>query len=117
MTVTILIDHDLIFYEVYIKARKLSLGAILGRSKALSTSLCLTVVAYGIIVALIALKTLPVTSVAAPIASALVLSRKFGTFKKPSEPPPFYVPFTANALLSDWIFSLVLALSLAIPFH
>ncbi len=117
MTVTILIDHDLIFYEVYIKARKFSLGAILGRSRALSTSLYLTLVAYGLIIVLIALKTLPVISVAAPIASALVLSRKLGTLKKPSEPPPFYVSFTANALVSDWIFSLVLALSLVIPLH
>jgi 1,4-dihydroxy-2-naphthoate octaprenyltransferase len=112
-----LIDHDLIFYEVYVKARKLSLGAILGRSKALSTSLYLTLVAYGLIFALVALKILPVTSVAAPIASGLVLSRKSETFKKPAEPPPFYVPFTANALLSNWIFSLVLAVSLVIPIH
>jgi len=117
MTVTILIDHDMIFYEVYIKARKLSLGAILGRSRALSASLYLTLFAYGLVVGLIALKTLPVTSLAAPIASGLVLSRRFGTFRKPSEPPPFYVPFTANALLSDWTFSLILAVSIATPPH
>jgi 1,4-dihydroxy-2-naphthoate polyprenyltransferase len=117
MTVTVLIDHDMIFYEVYVKARKLSLGAVLGRSRALSASLYVTLVAYALVIALIALKTLPVTSVAAPIASALILSRKFGTFAKPSEPPPFYVPFTENALLSDWIFSLVLAVTIAIPFH
>ena len=117
MTVTVLIIHDMIFYEVYVKARKLSLGVVLGRLRALRASLYLTLIAYGLVIALIVLKTLPVTSVAAPIASALVLSSKFGTFRNPSEPPPFYVPFTKSALLSDWIFSLALAVSIAIPFH
>jgi 1,4-dihydroxy-2-naphthoate polyprenyltransferase len=117
MTVTILIDHDMIFYEVYVKARKFSLAAVLGRSKALSTSLYFTLVAYGFVIALIAVRALPVSSAVAPITSALVLSRKFGTFGKPNEPPPFYVPFTENALISDWLFSLVLAVSIAIPLH
>ncbi|HYB04407.1 MAG TPA: prenyltransferase, partial [Nitrososphaerales archaeon] len=32
MTVTILVDHDMIFFEVYQRAKKFSLGAVLGRS-------------------------------------------------------------------------------------
>ncbi len=117
MTVTILIDHDMIFYEVYQKARKFSLGAVLGRPKALAISLYLTIFAYALVVVLITVRILPILSLAAPIVSAAILSRKSGTFKKSKEPPPYYLPFTINALLSNWIFSLVLAITIAIPFH
>lgn len=117
MTVTILIDHDLIFYEVYSKARKLSLGTVLGRSSALKVSLVLTLAAYLLIIGLVLRDELPMTSLAAPLVSALILSRKASTFRKGAEPPPYYLSFTVNALLSDWLFSLVLAVTLAFPFH
>ncbi|MFI5420526.1 MAG: prenyltransferase [Nitrososphaerales archaeon] len=115
MTVTILIDHDLIFYEVYSKARKLSLGTILGRATALKSSLALTMIAYTIIIGLVGARELPITCLAAPLLSAVILFRKASTFRRGSELPPFYLPFTVNALLSDWIFSLVLAITIAIP--
>jgi 1,4-dihydroxy-2-naphthoate octaprenyltransferase len=117
MTVTILIDHDLIFYEVYSKARKFSLGTVLGRAGALKASLIFTLISYAIIVGLVAFRELPFTSIAAPIVSALILSRKASIYKRASEPPPFYLSFTVNALLSDWLFSLVLAITIALPFY
>ncbi len=117
MTVTILIDHDMIFYEVYQKARKLSLGAVLGRPKALKASLILTIFSYVIVVLLVAERMLPLQSLLALALSALILSRKAGTFKKSHEAPPYYVPFTVNALLSNWIFSLMLAITIAVPLH
>jgi 1,4-dihydroxy-2-naphthoate octaprenyltransferase len=114
MTVTILMDHDMIFFEVYQRAKKFSLGAVLGRSRALSTSLYLTIFSYAAVVALVATGVLPLLSLAAPVASAIVLSRKSGAFRRSGELPPFYVPFTVNALLSDWVFSLVLAITAAL---
>lgn len=114
MTVTILVDHDMIFYEVYIRAKKFSLGTILGRSRALSASLLLTLLAYALVVIYVATRILPLISLAAPIISGLILARKSGTFKKSKEPPSFYVPFTVNALLSNWIFSLVLAITITL---
>jgi len=117
MTVTILVDHDMIFYEVYQKAKKFSLGAVLGRSRALSASLYMTIFSYALIIVLVATRVLPIASLAAPAVSAMVLSRKAWTFRRPKEPPPFYVPFTANAMLSNWLFSLVLAITIALPVH
>jgi 1,4-dihydroxy-2-naphthoate polyprenyltransferase len=116
MTVTILIDHDLIFYEVYSRARKLSLGTVLGRATALKSSLVFTLIAYMIIIGLVGARELPVTCLAAPLLSAAIVFRKASTFRKGSEPPPFYLPFTVNALLSDLVFSLVLAITIAVPF-
>jgi 1,4-dihydroxy-2-naphthoate octaprenyltransferase len=114
MTVTILLYHDLIFVEVYSKAQKLSYAAKFGRKIALYTSLVLTALSYAFIIGLVLVRTLPLLSLAAPIVSILILLRKAGTFRKPNEPPPNYVPFTANGLLSNWLFGLVLAISLVI---
>ncbi|MDG6922310.1 MAG: prenyltransferase [Nitrososphaerota archaeon] len=112
MTVTVLIYHDLIFYEVYSASKKMSLGAVLGRARSLTASLALTAIAYSIVFVLVGVKILPLWSCLAPLASAIVLARKSGVFKKPNEPPPYYVPITVNGMISNWIFSAVLALSI-----
>ena len=114
MTVTVLIDHDLIFYEVYTASKKMSLGTVLGRERALSASLILTIISYALILALIAVRLLPVWGCLAPVSSAIVLARKAKTFRRPNEPPPHYLPFTVNGMMSNWTFSLVLALSILI---
>ncbi len=114
MTVTILLYHDLIFYEVYRKANKISYAARLGRSAALRTSLLLTLLAYASIIALVAMGTLPRWSLAAPASSLLVLLRKRGGFARPNEPPPYYLPFTLNGLISNWVFASILVASLLI---
>jgi 1,4-dihydroxy-2-naphthoate polyprenyltransferase len=114
LTVTILMDHDLIFYEVYRKSRKYSLATILGKKNALAASAGMSVASYLMIIALVAGGILPIYALGAPIVSMAILMRKRTDFKRSSEPPPFYVPFTVNALLSDWLFSLALAIAIAI---
>ena len=113
-TVTILIDHDLIFYEVYVKAKKFSLAAVLGRSRALYASLIMTVLSYFIVLALIFFSLLPVWCIAAPLASVAILLSKVRTFVQPNEPPPHYVPLTETALIANWVFALVLAIAVVI---
>ncbi len=112
ITVTILIDHDLIFYEVYSKAGKLSLATVLRRDGALRASLLLTLVSYGFTIFLILIRVLPFQAIAAPVASGLLLARKAKTYAHPNEPPPYYLPFTVNGMLADWTFSLLLAIAL-----
>jgi 1,4-dihydroxy-2-naphthoate polyprenyltransferase len=112
LTVTILIDHDLIFYEVYSQAKKFSLATVLGRGKALYVSLCLTILAFGLVVSLVLIQFLPLASLLAPVVSSLVLLRKAKTYKIADGAPHFYAPFTENALFSNWLFALVLALSI-----
>jgi 1,4-dihydroxy-2-naphthoate octaprenyltransferase len=112
MTVTILIDHDLIFYEVYEKSGKLSLATRLGRKRALQASLVLTLLCFTLIFAYVALHLLPVWSLAAPLFSGAVLSRKWRTYSEASRSPPYYVPFTLNSLIANWLFTLLIALTL-----
>jgi 1,4-dihydroxy-2-naphthoate polyprenyltransferase len=111
VTVTILLGHDMIFYEVYSKARKLSLATILGRKRTLHISLGLTLLSYLIVIILVAVKMFPIWSIAAPALSALVLSRTASTYRQPSNPPPYYLPFTVNGLLANWVLGLVLVVS------
>jgi 1,4-dihydroxy-2-naphthoate polyprenyltransferase len=111
-TVTILMDHDMIFYEVYSKSRKLSLTTVLGKKYALYVSACLSMLSYFLVVVLVATRILPSVVLAAPIISVFILFRKWKVFTKHDAPPPFYVPFTVNALYADWVLSLCLALAL-----
>ncbi len=111
-TVTILMDHDLIFYEVYSRSRKLSLTTVLGKKNALYFSACLSILSYALVTALVTTRILPLVVLAAPIISASILFRKWKVFTKHDGPPPFYVPFTVNALYADWALSLCLALVL-----
>lgn len=112
MTVTILVDHDLIFYEVYSKSKKMSLATILGRERALMFSLVATMISYLLVVGFFLIGIVQVYALLAPLFSALILARKSKTFLRPKEPPPFYVPFTLNGLFANWGFSLILALAL-----
>jgi 1,4-dihydroxy-2-naphthoate polyprenyltransferase len=111
LTVTILIDHDLIFYEVYSTAKKFSLATVLGRAKSLRASLSMTLFSYLFVLILVAFRVLPVWSFLAPVGSALIMLRKAGTFRKPGATPPEYVPFTVNGMLANWCFSLLLAIT------
>ncbi len=114
MTVTILIDHDLIFYEVYSKARKYSLATVLGRRNALRASLGLTAVSFTMVIGLVLTHLLPVWSLLALIISGIILLRKRSTYFEPNQPPPFYLPFTVNGLMANWLFALSLALTILI---
>jgi 1,4-dihydroxy-2-naphthoate polyprenyltransferase len=111
ITVTVLLDHDMIFYEVYAKARKLSLAIILGRKRTLDVSLAFTMLSYVTVLVLVAVRIFPIWSIAAPVFSAIVLSRTLSTYRQPANPPPFYVPFTVNGLFANWVLGLVLAVS------
>jgi 1,4-dihydroxy-2-naphthoate octaprenyltransferase len=114
MTVTILLDHDLIFFEVYRASKKLSLTTVLGRKKALKLSFALTIASYVVILMLAAYRILPVSSILAPLASAFVLFEKWKVYFGEDGPPPLYASFTLRAMLSNWTFSLLLALALAL---
>ncbi|MHB1908805.1 MAG: UbiA family prenyltransferase [Nitrososphaerales archaeon] len=114
MTVTILMNHDLMFYEVYSTAKKFSLGTVLGRKKSLRVSLFLTLSSYLMVATLYFAALLPIWSLLAPLFSGLILLRKREVFSKPNEKPPFYASFTLHSLISNWVFSFLIALSLLI---
>ncbi len=112
LTVTILIDHDLIFYEVYSKCAKMSLATVLGRRGALKLSLFLSVVAYSIMIGISLAGMIPLWTPLAAVVGGLLLARKRGVYSQSKEPPPYYLPFTVNGMIANWAFSLILALTL-----
>lgn len=114
LTTTVLINHDMIFYEVYSASSKMSLGVVLGRSRALKTSLALSIFSYAFLLFLISIGTLPISCAIAPIVSGLVLARTGKIFGRPREPPPSYVPLAINGMTANWIFALLLGLTVLI---
>jgi 1,4-dihydroxy-2-naphthoate polyprenyltransferase len=112
LTVTILIDHDLIFYEVYSTAKKFSLVVVLGRSRSLRVSLILTAIAYCSVLFLVAFGVIPIYSLVAPIAGSAILLRKARIFEEPNRAPPYYVSFALNGMFANWIFGVTLAAAL-----
>lgn len=111
LTVTVLINHDMIFYEVYRASHKMSLGAVLGRSISLKISLAMTLFSYAFLIILISLGVLPFWSVISPIVSGLVLVRSAKLFGQPNGPPPSYIALATDGMLADWMFSLLLGLT------
>lgn len=111
LTVTVLMNHDMIFYEVYRASKKMSLAAILGRSRALKTSLAMTVFSYAFILLLIGVGIVPLWCVIAPIVSVIILARRAKIYGQPNGPPPSYIPLATNGIVADWIFTLLLGLT------
>ncbi len=111
LTVTVLMNHDMIFYEVYRASKKMSLGAKLGRSRALKSSLAMTLFSYVFVLFLIGVRLLSIWCVIAPIVAFLILARRAKIYGQPNGPPPSYIPLATNGIIADWIFALLLGLT------
>lgn len=112
LTVTVLINHDMIFYEVYSNSKKFSLATVLGRSRALKASLLMTLVSYALIFILVVGGILSWQCCLAPVVSGFILARTGRIFTRPNEPPPGYIPHAMNGMIANWVFSFLLGLSL-----
>jgi 1,4-dihydroxy-2-naphthoate octaprenyltransferase len=110
LTTGILISHDMIFQEVYIEAKKLSLEAVLGRKLATQVFSVTGVLAYVVVFALIAAGFLPWYSLAVLLALPVFLT--VADFKGVERPPPAYGPRTIRAFLHSVLFTALLAASL-----
>ena len=112
LTVDVLLTHDMIFYDSYKEAGKRSLTVVLGRVRAEWLTFALAAAAYGIALALIAVRVLPLTCALVVLALPIFLRRGIPSGKERS--PPEYGLRTQNLFIHSVAFSILLAAGLLI---
>jgi 1,4-dihydroxy-2-naphthoate octaprenyltransferase len=112
LTTTILLNHDMIFYDVYVQGRKFSLTAVIGRRNTAFVSLGPTAFAYAFTIYLAVARVVPAYSLAALIPAVLIVKNLPTYVKKKGAIPPEYVKITGSAMLADILFGVVFTISL-----
>jgi 1,4-dihydroxy-2-naphthoate polyprenyltransferase len=112
LTVSVLVTHDMIFYESYREAGKRSLTVVLGRVRAEWAALILTASAYAFILALVGLSVLPVTCAVVVLALPIFVRRGMPSGRPKS--PPEYGSQTQALFIHSVMFSVLLAAGLLI---
>jgi 1,4-dihydroxy-2-naphthoate octaprenyltransferase len=110
LTVAVLINHDMIFYDSYKSAGKKTLTVRLGRGKASYLSTAIAAAAYLIATALIAVGYLPPLCLLIFAAFPLFFSLIANTGKELT--PPEYGARTARAFMHSIAFGLLMVLGL-----
>jgi 1,4-dihydroxy-2-naphthoate polyprenyltransferase len=112
LTVSVLVTHDMIFYESYREAGKRSLTVVLGRVRAEWAALILTASAYAFILALVGLSVLPLSCAVVVLALPIFIRRGMPSGKAKS--PPEYGSQTQALFIHSVMFSVLLAAGLLI---
>jgi len=107
LTTAVLVTHDLIFLDVYQQSGKRSLAVVLGRRNAATLSSVLSVMAYVVLLGLVAIRVVPVTGLVALAAAPLLL--KTTDFGRKELGPPEYGKRTVLAFLDSSLFTFLLA--------
>jgi 1,4-dihydroxy-2-naphthoate octaprenyltransferase len=113
LTTSVLINHDQIFYDPYLKAEKRSFTVTVGRKPAMTTALILTLLSYAIVLAAALGKLIPITTLLVFLTLPLfIMQTKFYT--TPAQSPLHYVKLTQTTFALSVIFGVLLALGLAV---
>lgn len=108
LTAVVLLNHDMIFHDVYKEGGKRSLVVVMGRTAAAKFSLLLSIISYPFLLLMILIGVFPVTaSVAFP--SLAILALLVRTFLKPNLQIPDYVKATTISLVHSLAFAVLLA--------
>lgn len=110
LTVNVLLTHDMIFLDPYKAANKRSLTVVLGRVRTETLAFGFAILAYLVVLALVATRTIPLTG--ALVVLALPLLLKGGRPAKQDRPVPTYGERARLFFLHSVAFSLLLALGL-----
>jgi 1,4-dihydroxy-2-naphthoate octaprenyltransferase len=113
LTTTVLMNHNQIFFEPYTKTGKRTLTIVLGRERALYTTIFLTALAYAVVISLSLLQITPITSLLVLFAVPLTLRQVKLSLKK-DKILPEYANLTQITFLGDIAFGLLLALGLVL---
>ena len=111
LTVSLLMNHDQIFFDAYQKGSKLSLTVTLGRQKATLTVFVMTVASYVMIVAAAIEKVLPFSALLVLLTIPLFIVQT-KLYRTPAPSPLQYVKLTQTTLALSTVFGLLLSLSL-----
>jgi 1,4-dihydroxy-2-naphthoate polyprenyltransferase len=107
LTTSILISHDIIYYDAYKAAGKRSITVVLGRSKAATLSASLSVLGYALLPVMVAVGLVPTSGLVAFAALPLLL-RSAG-LRRNGNGPEEYGARTMAAFLDSTVFTLLLA--------
>ncbi len=108
LTTGILVTHDLIYYEPYKESGKRSLTVVLGKKRAARLSSVLPLIAYGLLLVLVAARLAPPLCLLSLVASPLMA--KFADFAGTERPPPEYGTRTGFVFIHSALFTLLVAL-------
>lgn len=113
LTTSLLINHDQIFYDPYLKAGKRSFTVTVGRKTAMSTALILTLFSFAIVFAASLSRVMPTTALLVFLTLPLFITQT-RLYRTTAQSPLHYVKLTQTTLALSVIFGVLLALGLAL---
>lgn len=113
LTTSVLINHDQIFYDPYVKAGKRSFTVTVGRKPAMTTALILTLLSYAVMLAAALGKLMPITTLLVFLTLPLFIMQT-KLYTTPAQSPLHYVKLTQATFALSVIFGVLLALGLAV---
>ncbi len=109
LTADLLLNHDLIFHDVYREGGKRSLAVVLGRPAAAKLSMLLSSICYPFILVMIMLGVFPITTAAA-FLGLIALALLVRIYSKPDLQIPDFAKATTLSLIHSLAFGILLAL-------
>lgn len=106
LTTSVLVTHDLIYFDAYLQSGKRSITVVLGRRKAATLATTLSVLAYLVLLGLIAVGMVPITGLIA--FAALPFLIKTADVGRRELSPPEYGKRAQLAFLDSSVFCLLL---------
>lgn len=113
LTTCVLINHDQIFYDAYLKAGKKSLTVTVGRKPAIIAALILTLLSYATVLVAVLGKLMPITTLLIFLIFPLFI-KQIRLYSTPAQSPLHYVKLTQTTFALSVIFGVLLALGLAV---
>lgn len=113
LTTALLINHDQIFFDAYMKGGKRSFTVTVGRKLAYATCFAVTLISYLIILGGIALKFLPPFTLLTLLTLPLYFVQ-IRLYRTPAQSPLHYVKLTQTTLALSVLFGLLLTAGLII---
>ncbi len=113
LTASVLINHDQIFFDPYVKAGKRSLTVTLGRKQAMEAAFILTLLAYVIVGLTVARSLLPITCLLV-LGTAPLFALQTRLYLRRAETPIHYVKITQLTLVLSVLFGILLSAGLVI---
>lgn len=113
LTTCVLINHDQIFYDAYLKAGKKSLTVTVGRKPAIIAALILTLLSYATVLVAVLGKLMSTTTLLIFLTFPLFI-KQIRLYSTPAQSPLHYVKLTQTTFALSVIFGALLALGLAV---
>ncbi len=113
LTASVLINHDQIFFDPYLKAGKRSLTVTLGRKHAMQAAFALTLLAYAVVALAVARSLLPITCLLV-FGTVPFFAMQTRLYLRRAETPLHYVKLTQLTLVLSVLYGVLFSAGLVI---